>query len=146
MMVFLGADADGARKKVAQANAAPQGSQVTTAPGGDKTALIINETFDRAWRRVGVALDSGGFAVDDRDRSTGEFYVRYVDVDTGIKREDPHFFARMFGAKNPGKAPTYRIRLTTKGTQTEVVVLDEKGVRDTSATAQRLLGVLADKI
>jgi hypothetical protein len=32
------------------------------------------------------------------------------------------------------------------GTQTEVVVLDEKGVRDTSATAQRLLGVLADKI
>jgi outer membrane protein assembly factor BamC len=146
MMVFLGADADGARKKVAQANAAPQGSQVTMAPGGDKTALIINETFDRAWRRVGVALDSGGFAVDDRDRSTGEFYVRYVDVDTGIKREDPHFFARMFGAKNPGKAPTYRIRLTTKGTQTEVVVLDEKGVRDTSATAQRLLGVLADKI
>jgi outer membrane protein assembly factor BamC len=142
MMVFLGADADGARKKVAQANAAPQGSQVTMAPG----ALIINETFDRAWRRVGVALDSGGFAVDDRDRSTGEFYVRYVDVDTGIKREDPHFFARMFGAKNPGKAPTYRIRLTTKGTQTEVVVLDEKGVRDTSATAQRLLGVLADKI
>jgi outer membrane protein assembly factor BamC len=146
MMAFLGEDVDGARKKVAQASADPQGPQVTMAPGGDKTALIINETFDRAWRRVGVALDSGGFAVDDRDRSTGEYYVRYVDVDTGIKREDPHFLARMFGAKNPGKAPTYRIRLTTKGTQTEVVVLDEKGVRDTSATAQRLLGVLADKI
>jgi outer membrane protein assembly factor BamC len=93
-----------------------------------------------------VALDSGGFAVDDRDRSTGEYYVRYVDVDTGVKREDPHFLARLFGAKTPGKAPTYRIRLTTKGTQTEVVILDEKGVRDTSATAQRLLGVLADKI
>ncbi len=146
MMVFLGEDADGARKKVEQANMAPQGPQVTTAPDGDKTALIINESFDRAWRRVGVALDSGGFAVDDRDRSAGEYFVRYVDVDTGIKREDPHFLARMFGAKNPGKAPTYRIRLTTKGTQTEVVVLDEKGVRDKSATAQRLLGVLADKI
>jgi outer membrane protein assembly factor BamC len=146
MMVFLGEDADGARKKVEQASANPQGPQVTTAPDGDKTALIINETFDRAWRRVGVALDSGGFAVDDRDRSAGEYFVRYVDADTGFKREDPHFLARLFGAKNPGKAPTYRIRLTTKGTQTEVVVLDEKGVRDTSATAQRLLSVLADKI
>lgn len=146
LMVFLGEDVDGARKKMAQANADPQSPRVTTAPDGDKTSLMIGESFDRAWRRVGVALDSGGFAVDDRDRSTGEYYVRYVDVDTGVKREDPHFFARLFGAKNPGKAPTYRIRLTEKGTQTEVVVLDEKGVRDTSATAQRLLSVLADKI
>jgi outer membrane protein assembly factor BamC len=84
--------------------------------------------------------------VDDRDRSTGEYYVRYVDTDTGMKREDPHFFARLFGAKNAPKAPTYRIRLVASGTQTEVTVLDANGARDTSPTAQRLLSVLADKI
>ena len=84
--------------------------------------------------------------MDDRDRSTGEYYVRYVDTDTGMKRDEPHFFARLFGAKDAPKAPTYRIRLTSVGTQTEVTVLDDKGVRDTSATAQRLLAVLADKI
>lgn len=145
MMVFFGEDVDGVRKKMTQAKADPKATQVV-APEGDKTKLIIGETFDRAWRRVGVALDSGGFAVDDRDRSTGEFYVRYVDTDTGMKREEPSFFARMFGAKNPSKAPIYRIRLAAVGTQTEVTVLDDKGARDTSPTAQRLLSVLADKI
>lgn len=145
LMVFLGEDVDGARKKMAQAQADPQAPKVVT-PQGDKSVLVIGESFDRAWRRVSVALDSGGFAVDDRDRSAGEFYVRYVDVDTGLKREDPGFFAKLFGSKDPGKAPTYRIRLTSSGAQTEVTVLDEKGARDTSATAQRLLSVLADKI
>lgn len=145
MMVFFGEDVDGARKKMTQAKADPQAPQVV-APDGDKTRLMVGETFDRAWRRVGVALDSGGFAVDDRDRSTGEYYVRYVDTDTGMKRDEPHFFARLFGAKDAPKAPTYRIRLVASGTQTEVTVLDANGARDTSPTAQRLLSVLADKI
>lgn len=145
LMVFLGEDVDGARQKMAKAQADPQEPKITT-PTGDKSMLLLGETFDRAWRRVSVALDSGGFAVDDRDRSAGDFYVRYVDTDTGMKREEPHFFARLFGAKDAPKAPTYRIHLTTKGAQTEVTVLDDKGVRDTSETAQRLLAVLADKI
>lgn len=145
MMVFMGEDVDGARKKMAQAVANPQSPKVVT-PATDQSVLIISENFDRAWRRVGVALDSGGFAVDDRDRSAGDYYVRYVDSDTGIKREDPNFLSRLFGAKDPGKAPTYRIHLVTRGNETEVTVLNDKGVRDESATAKRLLAVLADKI
>ncbi len=145
LMVFMGEDIDGARKKMAQSVADPQSPKVV-APAADKSSLIINENFDRAWRRVGVALDSGGFAVDDRDRSAGDYYVRYVDSDTGIKREDPNFLSRLFGAKDPGKAPTYRIHLVTRGNETEVTVLNDKGVRDESATAKRLLAVLADKI
>ncbi len=145
MMVFMGEDVDGARKKMAQSVANPQSPKVVT-PATDQSVLIISENFDRAWRRVGVALDSGGFAVDDRERSAGDSYVRYVDSDTGIKREDPNFLSRLFGAKDPGKAPTYRIHLDSRGNQTEVTVLNEKGVRDESATAKRLLAVLADKI
>ncbi len=145
LMVFMGEDVDGARKKMAQSVANPQSPKVV-APTADKSVLIISENFDRAWRRVGVALDSGGFAVDDRDRSAGDYYVRYVDTDTGVKREDPNFLSRLFGAKDPGKAPTYRIHLVTRGNETEVTVLNDKGVRDESATAKRLLAVLADKI
>ena len=145
LMVFMGEDVDGARKKMAQSVADPQSPKVV-APATDKAVLIISESFDRAWRRVGVALDSGGFAVDDRDRSAGDYYVRYVDSDTGFKREDPNFLSRLFGAKDPGKAPTYRIRLVARGNQTEVTVLNDKGMRDESDTAQRLLAVLADKI
>ncbi|HEY0268002.1 MAG TPA: outer membrane protein assembly factor BamC, partial [Methyloradius sp.] len=43
--------------------------------------LVANDPFDRAWRRVGLALDRIGFVVEDKDRSNGLFYVRYSDVD-----------------------------------------------------------------
>lgn len=145
LMVFLGEDVDGARKKMGQAQSAKEDTKVTT-PEGDKSALIIAESFDRAWRRIGVALDSGNFAVDDRDRASGDFYVRYVDTDTGLKREEPGFFSRLFGAKDPAKAPTYRLHLTDQGTKTEVTVFDADGKRDTSATAQRILAVLSGKL
>ena len=108
--------------------------------------LVVAEPFDRAWRRVGVALDSGGFTVDDRDRAAGDFYVRYVDTDTGEKREEPSIFSRLFGAKDPAKAPTLRIRLVQQGNQTQITVLDAQGARDNSATAQRLLSVLSGKM
>ena len=145
LMVFLGEAVDGARKKMGQAQASKQDAPITT-PDGDKSALLIAESFDRAWRRVGVALDSGNFAVDDRDRAAGDFYVRYVDTDTGMKREDPGFFSKLFGAKDPAKAPTYRLHLTDQGTKTEVTVFDADGKRDTSPTAQRILSVLSGKL
>ena len=49
----------------------------------DKTGnakLTVNDPFDRAWRRVGLALDRIGFVVEDRDRSRGIFFVRYSDI------------------------------------------------------------------
>ncbi len=42
--------------------------------------LKVNDQFDRAWRRVGLALDRVGFVVEDRDRSRGLYYVRYADL------------------------------------------------------------------
>ncbi|MEI8402379.1 MAG: outer membrane protein assembly factor BamC [Alcaligenaceae bacterium] len=145
LMVYLGEDVDGARRKMAQSAPGAQEPTVSTA-AGDKTMLLVAEPFDRAWRRVGVALDSGGFTVDDRDRNAGDFYVRYVDTDTGEKREEPGFFARMFGTKDPAKAPTLRIHLVQQGDQTQVTVLDAQGARDNSPTAQRLLSVLSGKM
>lgn len=43
--------------------------------------LVLNDSFDRAWRRVGLALDRIGFLVEDRDRSKGLFFVRYSDIE-----------------------------------------------------------------
>jgi outer membrane protein assembly factor BamC len=144
MMVFLGADTDRARQLMAQAQATPQ-VPVTQSTQGQTAELTIGEPFDRAWRRVGVALDAGGFTVVDRDRSAGDYFVRYLDTDDGKKREDPNIFSRMFGAK-PSTAPQYRVHLSNSGSQTQVTVLDLDGKRDTSPTAQRFLGVLKDKL
>lgn len=146
MMVYLGTDVDNARKLVQQAEAAPQKPAVQQDVRAQGAQLIVSEPFDRAWRRVGVALDGGGFSVEDRDRSAGDYYVRYFDTDTGEKIDQPGFFSRMFSGDKKAEAPQYRIHLSASGDQTSVTVLDAKGQRDNSATAQRLLSVLKDKM
>ncbi|MBO9355660.1 outer membrane protein assembly factor BamC [Bordetella petrii] len=145
LMVYMGTDVDNARKLVAQAEAAPQTPKVQDVRANG-AMLVVDESFDRAWRRVGVALDSGGFAVDDRDRSAGEYFVRYVDTDTGAKQDQPGFFSRLFSGDKKSEAAQYRIHLAQDGAQTQVTVLDGSGQRDNSATAQRLLSVLKDKM
>ncbi|MBV7502044.1 outer membrane protein assembly factor BamC [Achromobacter sp. ACM05] len=146
MMVYLGTDVDNARRLVQQAEASPQRPAVQQDVRAQGASLIVSESFDRAWRRVGVALDGGGFAVEDRDRSAGDYFVRYVDTDTGEKIEQPGFFSRMFSGDKKAQAPQYRIHLVGNGEQTTVSVLDANGSPDNSPTAQRLLSVLKDKM
>jgi outer membrane protein assembly factor BamC len=50
-------------------------------------SLQLLEAFDRSWRRVGLALDRVGFTVEDRDRTKGLYYVRYVDPEAGCGQE-----------------------------------------------------------
>jgi outer membrane protein assembly factor BamC len=146
LMVFLGTSVDQAKTMVAKAEAAPKQPAVVRDVQANGAQLNVQESFDRAWRRVGVALDSGGFTVDDRDRSAGDFYVRYLDTDTGLQREEPGFFSRLFGGSKSGEAPQYRIHVAGQGSVSQVTVLDSNGKQDNSPTAQRLLGVLADKM
>ncbi|CAM3527547.1 outer membrane protein assembly factor BamC [Bordetella sputigena] len=146
LMVFLGTSVDQAKTMVARAEATPAQPKITRDVVADGARLNVQESFDRAWRRVGVALDSGGFTVDDRDRSAGDFYVRYLDTDTGVQRDEPGFFSRLFGTARPSQAPQYRIHVVGQGASTQVTVLDANGQLDSTPTAQRLLSVLADKM
>ena len=45
------------------------------------SSLELQDPFDRAWRRVGLALDIIGFVIEDKDRSNGIYFVKYADVD-----------------------------------------------------------------
>lgn len=79
LMVHLGVDENRSRAVVKTVN-----EEVRAVPkkASDGTVyLAVNDEFDRAWRRVGLALDRVGFIVEDRDRSSGVFYVRYSDID-----------------------------------------------------------------
>jgi outer membrane protein assembly factor BamC len=146
LMVALGEGVEDARKKMAQAQLDEQKPAVTNNIGATAT-LSIAEPFDKAWRRVGVALDSGNFAVDDRDRSKGDFFVRYVDTDTGIKREEPSALSRFFfGKKDPQVAQLYRLNLVQEGNNTIVKVFDANNKQDTSETAKRILTVLSGQM
>ena len=68
----------------AEVSGGPAPVRATLQKGRDGSGMLsVNDQFDRAWRRVGLALDRVGFTVEDRDRSKGLYFVRYADPDAG---------------------------------------------------------------
>ncbi|WP_215781286.1 outer membrane protein assembly factor BamC [Paludibacterium sp. B53371] len=61
--------------------------QAQTNPISNGT-LTIGDSFDRAWRRVGLALDRVGMVVADRDRSQGIYFVKPAKSDLDQKDKD----------------------------------------------------------
>src|SRR5699024_5301924 len=109
-----------------------------TAASDGQAMLSLNQSFDRAWRRVGVAIDSAGFALEDRDRSAGDYYIRYLDTDTGRKIKQPGLIDRMFGRKSATEADNLIIRVVDRGQTSSVMVTDQAGNQDNSETARRI--------
>ncbi len=145
LMVYLGESVEKARQKMAQADAQSLKPSVDNKLATDGT-IVIDQPFEMAWRRVGLALDAGNFAVDDRNRSAGDFYVRYVDTDTGRKREEPGFFSRLFGSDKPPPATQFRLHLQSEGSRTVVSVYNDKGEKLNNETSVRILSVLAERL
>jgi len=109
-------------------------------------ALLVLDEFDRAWRRVGLSLDRLGFAVEDRDRSKGLYFVRYADADAERKGQSSGLARLAFwrdGSASAVKAQQFRLELAGGGGEgTRVRVLGTDGAVDRSETAQRILGLL----
>ena len=140
LMVRLGAPQEQARVAAATAKPTSRVEKVNNQP-----VVMVDEGFDRAWRRVGLALDRTGFTVEDRDRSQGTYFVRYVAPNPDKK--EPGFFGKMFGSSAKAEAPLkYRINLKSAGESTTVSVLNAEGAPENSANAQRIVQVIADDL
>ncbi len=109
------------------------------------TELEMDEAFDRAWRRVGLALDRIGFAVEDRDRSRGTYYVRYIDpqIDNETKRDDGIFAKLAFWRGKPEQtSPQLRIRIAEQDGKTRVAVAGGDGKGVDPNTQKRIVNLL----
>ncbi|GAB3191462.1 outer membrane protein assembly factor BamC [Hydrogenophaga aquatica] len=145
MMVKLGVSQEQSKALLAT-GATTSTSKVATV--NNQPVVQINEGFDRAWRRVGLALDRTGFTVEDRDRAQGVYFVRYVEANANTAAEKPGFFSRLFGSSTAKESSPVRYRISVKsaGEQTTVAVLNANGQPETSATAQRIVQVIADDL
>ncbi|MCE2867461.1 MAG: outer membrane protein assembly factor BamC [Burkholderiaceae bacterium] len=114
----------------------------------DGSQVEIEEGFDRAWRRVGLALDRVGFTVEDRDRARGLYFVRYVDQgDDAKNKSEPGFFARMFRSKNDkSDALRYQIRVEGEDSRSKVSVQNDKGAIASDPNAKRILSLLNEQL
>lgn len=79
LMVKLGVEEQKSKQVIANMVDTKRAEVVKEKDGS--ATLYVNDPFDRAWRRVGLALDRIGFVIEDKNRSDGLFYVRYADVD-----------------------------------------------------------------
>ena len=145
LMAQLGPKEEAARTAVANATEQPARARALS---GAAPSLEVDEPFDRAWRRVGLALDRSGFTVEDRDRAGGLYFVRYIDPKNAGK-EEPGFFSRLFswGADKGPKGPErYRITVKGAGEKTLVSVMAGNGTTDAGETGQRIVGMLVKEL
>ena len=142
MMVKLGVTNEQSKALVA-AGATQQTSRVANV--NNVPVVQIDEGFERAWRRVGLALDRTGFTVEDRDRAQGTYFVRYVEP--VANKSEPGFFSKLFSG-SPAAIPPLKYRITVKsqGETSVVSVLNTQGAPESSANAQRIVQVIADDL
>jgi outer membrane protein assembly factor BamC len=150
LLVKLGAAETVARNAVENpVSAAPQPERARVLTGLPGSALEVDDGLDRAWRRVGIALDRSGFTVEDRDRAAGVYFVRYVDPTTAGQEASQGFFAKLFNvgsSDSSAAAVKYQVSLKSEGTKTVVSVLNSQGVPDAGPNSKRIVSVLADEL
>ncbi|MCF7989071.1 MAG: outer membrane protein assembly factor BamC [Thiohalocapsa sp.] len=152
MMLYLGVSDSSADRMLAQgggsSGAASAGGGARLVGSGAGSQLVIPEEYRQAWRQTGLALDRTGFAVEDRNRAEGIFFVRYDDPgrDSGRKKGLASRLAFWNDGDKGDTVRQYQVKLTDAGNETRVSVLDAGGQQDSSDTAERILGLLHEQL
>ena len=147
MLLRLMAKLGGSQEQIEQARAAPEPAPraALTTREDDLEYLTLQDTFEKAWRRVGLALDYIGFTVEDKNRSEGVYFVRYNDPDADVEQSGLEKLA--FWRDDEPVNQKFLIRITgLEGSGSEVHVLDEMGVVLATPTSSRILTLLRDQL
>jgi outer membrane protein assembly factor BamC len=147
LMVHLGVSKEQSKALLAQEQEAQPRSRLVKTP--QLSELYILESFPRAWRLIGISLDRVGFAVEDRDRSVGVYYVRYNRLDSNQPKKEGFFSKLAFWRDDEIEIDDkvqYQVELDEMDGETRVVVRNESGERDNSETAQRILTLISEQI
>lgn len=163
LLVKLGVTADAAEQAVAAAK--PQHPAAALAPatpaGAERARLVsqegrkvlqLNENFDRAWRRVGLALERNGYNVYDRDRSLGLYYIR-PGVLQAKKDDGDGLLAKLAFWKKPEvktdaapSGPEYLVVVSGKGADTSVRFAAKDGGALDEASTSTMLDALLNEL
>ncbi|TLX55845.1 hypothetical protein DN824_06915 [Stutzerimonas nosocomialis] len=118
--------------------------------GNGNPVLQLESDFDRAWSRIGRALEAADIRIDDLDRSLGVYYVNLAE---GAQRpeESRGFFSRLF-RRGPSqedidaRAERYQVRITTVSGSAQVTVERNINTVAPSDIARRVLTQLQDNL
>jgi len=109
--------------------------------------LVVEQTYGDVWDRVGRILDSKGFTVEDRDRSRGVYFVRYIDPFNQPEESSwVDDIAAWQDDVDSSPEEYYYIKLISDAENTNVTILDAEEVRTSSDTAKRLLALMQEQL
>ena len=148
LMVRLGTEENRSKTLMAAETKKEERAKMMRAAGGVGSLQLL-EAFDRSWRRVGLALDRVGFAVEDRDRTKGLYFVRYIDPEAGdAKKSDGGFLSKLkfWDSSKPAANQQFRILVQGEGEASTVQILTREGGVDNSESARKILGLLYDQL
>ncbi|MBV8658225.1 MAG: outer membrane protein assembly factor BamC [Burkholderiales bacterium] len=166
LLVRLGVTADVAGQVVATASKTPDATATTAAPSAPARATLVSqadgkhvvqvtESFDRAWRRVGLALERAGYGINDRDRSLGVYYVRPSGADKPKEDSSSSFLSKLEFWKSADEkhaekleptGPEYLVVVAGKDEVTTIRVGNRDGSQLAEATASTLLNALVTEL
>jgi outer membrane protein assembly factor BamC len=104
--------------------------------------LLQQQDLDRAWRRVGQALDRSGFVIEDRDRHLGIYYVYDRPVADTAKKSS----WLTFGENKEVHEDRFQVVLKAVEGGTSMKVLNVKGERTESKNGDRLFEYLQQQL
>jgi outer membrane protein assembly factor BamC len=143
-MVFAGLSPEKAKQI---ATPATNPNVVTDNAVISNNVLIVNDQFDRTWWRTGIALERANLGINDKNRSTGEYYVYPLQDD--VDNPQPGFFDKLFGNNsNTLKVPKtkYIIKLQQLNDKTNITMSLYPGAVDKNfASNQKLFLELLQK-
>jgi outer membrane protein assembly factor BamC len=145
MMTRFGVQESRAKTMLASSPTTEHAKLIKDAGGGG--GLVVNEPFDRSWRRVGLALDRVGFTVEDRDRAKGTYFVRYVDPQQDVKQNKGILDKLAFWSSDSKNKPQqYRIQVKEVSDATVVTVQTDTGAPEKSETGTKILTLLYEQL
>lgn len=148
MMVALGSPKEKAqqtREELAKQAPHSTASTAIATLNENATSATLRGEPELAWRRVGLALDRGGFTIETRDRTNGVYDVRLAINDPAASK--PGLFGRLFGrASQEETLARYRVKLQQQGRDTLVSVLNEAGQPANNDTARLIAKRLVEDL
>jgi outer membrane protein assembly factor BamC len=107
--------------------------------------LSIPEEFTGAWRHTEMALQQGGFIIDERDAAKGFYRITYFDAATAGEEKGWLSKLAFWKDEEAAQGKIYGISLTGVGEKTELIVLNESGDWETNQDAGRILSIIQNQ-
>lgn len=113
---------------VAPAEPAAPGKLARLEDGKGGKRILLDEPFDRSWRRIGLALEQARIAVSDKDRSKGVYFVPVTSQDK----------------KKPAEYQV-KLRETKQGSEAQIVNASGKSDEEAARLTELLYRNLEEK-